>query len=268
MGKGLLIKRLPVMFKHIYYCPAPLKGFVQAIFAAFLFGLPVAWRKQLFAGQAYYCPICQSRLSHFPALIRPQFRWCPICQSVQRHRFGWVFLTSLQSQNRPMQGRFLHVSPEPALAARLAKFPGLVYLTADLADPRAMIQADLCALPFPDGWFDWLYCSHVLEHIVDDHLAIDEMARVLKSAGSAIVQVPLSCGSTFRDPTITRPAERQKQYGQHDHVRRYGDDFSERLSQAGFQVNCVQPGDLLEITQAQQMGLEPTDKIFHCRKAP
>ena len=50
--------------------------------------------------------------------------------------------------------------------------------------------ADLLHLPFPDGGFDLVVCSEVLEHIVHDRRAVDEVVRVLRPGGDLVVSVP------------------------------------------------------------------------------
>lgn len=79
---------------------------------------------------------------------------------------------------------------------------------------------------FEDNFFDVIICSHVLEHIKDDRKAIHELFRVLKQKGIAFLQVPISkkAKDTFEDFTITSPKEREKYFGQKDHVRIYGQD--------------------------------------------
>ncbi|HLH28781.1 MAG TPA: class I SAM-dependent methyltransferase, partial [Acidimicrobiales bacterium] len=51
-------------------------------------------------------------------------------------------------------------------------------------------QADALALPFPDGAFDRVVASEVLEHIPDDESAMAELARVLRPGGTMAVTVP------------------------------------------------------------------------------
>jgi SAM-dependent methyltransferase len=52
------------------------------------------------------------------------------------------------------------------------------------------VLGDATAMPFPDGSFDRVIAAEVLEHILDDQRAINEVARVLKPGGLAAVTVP------------------------------------------------------------------------------
>ncbi len=62
-------------------------------------------------------------------------------------------------------------------------------LTADVVRAAA-VQGDALHLPFPDGSFDRVICSEVLEHIPDDVAAMAELARVLRPGGTMAVTVP------------------------------------------------------------------------------
>ena len=53
-----------------------------------------------------------------------------------------------------------------------------------------VLEADLRKLPFPDGAFDLVLCSHVLEHIREDVAAMRELARVAAPSGLVVVAVP------------------------------------------------------------------------------
>ena len=53
-----------------------------------------------------------------------------------------------------------------------------------------VLQGDATRLPFPDGTFDVVITSEVLEHIQDDVAAISEMVRVLKPGGRFAATVP------------------------------------------------------------------------------
>ena len=53
-----------------------------------------------------------------------------------------------------------------------------------------IIRADAMKLPFRDETFDLVLALDSLEHFEDDCVAIDEMARVTKAGGRALVTVP------------------------------------------------------------------------------
>lgn len=46
------------------------------------------------------------------------------------------------------------------------------------------------ALPFPDGFFDFVASHEVLEHVPNPKMAFQEMARVLKPGGRAVITTP------------------------------------------------------------------------------
>jgi SAM-dependent methyltransferase len=52
--------------------------------------------------------------------------------------------------------------------------------TSVLIDERPFIKATVQALPFPDKYFDFVYCVHTLEHVNDPLSACSELARVGK----------------------------------------------------------------------------------------
>lgn len=81
----------------------------------------------------------------------------------------------------PRKMAALHFAPEPFFRRRWSRrFQS--YLTADLNRRDVDRQVDICAMPFESESFDFLFASHVLEHIVDDGAAISEIARVLDRA--------------------------------------------------------------------------------------
>jgi len=59
-----------------------------------------------------------------------------------------------------------------------------------LGASAALAQADAIELPFPSDTFERVYCSEVLEHLPDPPAAIDEIRRVLKAGGVAVLSVP------------------------------------------------------------------------------
>ena len=114
---------------------------------------------------------------------------------------------------------------------------GLDYVSADLDSPIARVHADATDLPFEDASFDFAICVHVLEHIREDRKALSEFFRVLRPGGAAIFQVPPSDLETTReDAAVTDPQERERLFGQYDHVRLCGADYPARIAEVGFEV--------------------------------
>jgi ubiquinone/menaquinone biosynthesis C-methylase UbiE len=101
----------------------------------------------------------------------------------------------------------------------------------------------LLGLPYGDNEFDVVICNHVLEHIDDDAKAISEIYRVTIVGGLAILQVPISnqLEVTYEDAAIKGKKQREKHFGQFDHVRIYGKDYKSRLENAGFMVQTYSP---------------------------
>jgi len=94
-----------------------------------------------------------------------------------------------------------------------------------------------------------------------------ELRRVLKSSGWAVIMVPINTETTFEDFSITTPKERLKIFGQEDHVRSYGNDFIDRLREAGFIVNTFAPFDICEKEDAIRFGIaKSVDEVFYCKK--
>lgn len=168
---------------------------------------------------------------------------CPGTLSLERHRLLWVYLdqfTNLLTEAKTV----LHVAPEQAFYNKFKTLPQWDYTTTDLESPLADVKADLCDLPFENEQFDVVFCNHVLEHIPDDHKALQELYRILKKGGIAFLQVPLNQQSeqTDEDPLLTNRHERIRRFGQYDHVRYYGKDFSQRLEKVGFTAEYIDVG--------------------------
>jgi SAM-dependent methyltransferase len=192
----------------------------------------------VYRGRAVECPCCGGRWRRFmPSWNRPN-AICPGCAAQERHRALWLFLRERRPELFLDEMSLLHFAPEPAFAQLFRARPNLAYTSADLSSPDADEHFDITAIPHPDGSFDSIICSHVLEHVEDDRAAIAELHRVLRPGGWAIVMVPSDPAreTTYEDPSVVSEADRKREFWQEDHVRLYGRDFPDRLREAGFDV--------------------------------
>ncbi len=162
--------------------------------------------------------------------------------------------------------KMLHIAPEPQLSRLFSGCPALDYLSGDLNSPSAMVKLDVSDIRCPDASFDVIYCSHVLEHVPDDRTAMAEFYRILKPHGWAVLQVPITAERTLEDPPVTSAEDRERVFGQWDHVRRYGPDYLDRLIQAGFRVTVDAFVRELGQTKIRRYGLIDNENIYLCRK--
>lgn len=59
-----------------------------------------------------------------------------------------------------------------------------------------ILHAPAQEIPFRDGWFDFIHCSQVLEHIPENEVvtALSEIRRVLKPSGMLFATLPVDWG--------------------------------------------------------------------------
>lgn len=50
---------------------------------------------------------------------------------------------------------------------------------------------DITEIPLPDGSFDWVICTEVLEHLPRPDLAVREFSRLLRPGGTLVLTAPL-----------------------------------------------------------------------------
>jgi SAM-dependent methyltransferase len=211
-------------------------------------------------GNAVQCPCCDGSFDEFIRHRGRPHAKCPRCGALERHRLLWLYLTE-RTNLLSSRCSLLHFAPERSYAERLKPRPGLRYVTADLDSPLAMDKVDIMDMPYADGSFDAVLCNHVLEHVDDDRVAMQEIRRVLRPGGWAILMTPIDAtrATTLEDPAITTPAERHRVFGQSDHVRLYGRDFAARVADAGFAVRTDRYVDQLDPELVSRCGLRRED---------
>lgn len=235
--------------------------------------------EKLYFGNAVHCPICTSsyRLFGPTGLITRENARCHNCGALERHRLLYLYLKEelkfFDATNKPL--RLLHFAPEKMFYELFSNHDAIQYTPCDLFPEKYPFQGktkiskvDITKIPFEDDSFDFILCNHVLEHIPDDQLAMQELYRVMAKNGQGVFQVPLdeSRTKTYEDWSITTPKAREKAFGQHDHVRWYGQDYKKRLKTAGFEVNEIDYPSTFSSKELFKFGLMASEKIYHVKK--
>ncbi len=220
-------------------------------------------------GDAVECPLCGRGFRAFRDDWNRPNAICWRCGAHERHRALWLYLDRLHPELLRNARELLHFAPEYCLEHRLRRIQRLDYKTADLDPTVGELQLDITDMDLPDGSFDAILCSHVLEHVEDDAAAMRELRRVVKPGGWAIVMVPLDINrtSTYENPSVTSPADREREFWQFDHVRLYAPDIAERLSAAGFEVTTERVAHELGRADAERHRLLESDYLFLCRRS-
>lgn len=235
----------------------------------------------IFFGFKFYCPFCKKSLRKLlprgndtavtKNIIGMGLRecYCPFCYSTDRERLLFIYLKRKTNLfNDKEKYKLLHFAPEKNLANIIRSKSNIDYLTADLYMENVMMKVDVSSIPFNDNYFDIIICNHVLEHVQDDLEAMKELYRVLKPNGWGILQVPISYSldKTFEDPRISSAKDRIKYYGQKDHVRIYGLDYTKRLEKVGFKIKIINPKKEFGDFKIKFLGLISNEKIFVVNK--
>jgi SAM-dependent methyltransferase len=221
-------------------------------------------------GNDVECPICGSTYSKFLPFNRPN-ALCHTCHSLERHRLVYLYLknktTFFDGQNLDI----LHFAPEKCLHDVIRKHPQLHYQTADLMttyiDAIGVMPDHVMSvtdIKFADETFDVVLCNHVFELVSDDAQGMREIFRVLKPNSYAIIQAAVNNQLEKTAETAHLSGEERKRIaGAHQHVRRYGRDYRQRLAAAGFEVEV---SDYVQQLDAKRYGLMPHEDVYVCWK--
>lgn len=175
--------------------------------------------------ERFACPICNYRGPFIdvnpPTGLRKHAK-CPKCKALERHRIQYIVMNDVLNSINTSSLKMLHFAPEPFFKDFFSKRFSQ-YETADLSMNGVDHNVDLQRLPFEDETYDFIFASHVLEHIPDDKKAISEIRRILKPRGIAVLPVPLVAEKTIEYPEPNP----QETY----HIRAPGLDYFDRYSQ-------------------------------------
>ncbi len=225
-------------------------------------------------GSGVHCPCCGHQYKTFSAYgiqSRENAR-CWHCNSLERHRLLHLYLEEetdlFQSQaNKSL----LHFGPSEVMYDRFSQLSSIAYTAVDLnpADyPMQLQKMDMTDIGGPAKTYDYILAIHIMEHIKDDIAAMRELYRVLKPGAKAIIMIPIDLDTekTIESDVSLSGDENELLYGQTDHVRLYGQDFSDRLEQLGFRVEACRYAETLSDQEMETYAVFKEDVIFVCVK--
>lgn len=217
------------------------------------------------AGKSRHCPACNSDVVGFFRYGKTKEWGCPECGAAPRQRLMHALLDAGMLEVSA-GAAVLHCAPNENRLVERFRGPASEYIPADIDPAKYDIpgiqRVDLMAMEDRNR-FDRIYASHVLEHVPDDSVALGNLHRALKPGGEAWLLVPIWEKPTEDGPADLDPRERERRYGQWDHVRQYGLDFANRIEAVGFSVEVLD-GSLLAPPLVQRMGLG--DRVFRARR--
>jgi SAM-dependent methyltransferase len=226
-----------------------------------------------YRGNTYYCNCCGKSFRKFKSkgtvLTKRKNAECPYCGSLERVR---NLLFYIKNETGLLTGKFrlLHFAPEWCLLPVFEKNVNLDYITADINPNLADYQFDIMDIPFPGESFDYILCFHVLGHVPNEKKAIEEMYRVLKSTGTALIGtiIDLDNPHTFETSEADTSQKRLQYYSEPDLLRLHGTDFNQRLIQGGFKVEVIDYPSILgeEMKRKYALGDGQRELIFKCTK--
>jgi SAM-dependent methyltransferase len=222
-------------------------------------------RRAAGASRSRHCPACGGDVVGF-FRYGAEGEWgCPSCGASPRQRL----VTQLMDSGViavPHKAAVLHLAPNESSLVSRFRAASADYVPADLDPSRYPLpdvqKVDLMALA-DEGRFDIVYASHVMEHVPDDMLVLRNIHRALKPGGEAWLIVPLWAKPTEDGSYDIPPRERERRFGQWDHVRQYGPDFADRIRAAGFDLDLLTAADV-DPALARRCALG--DTLFRARK--
>lgn len=231
-----------------------------------------------YRGDKVVCSVCNSKFKEFGTygIISRKNAECHKCGSLERHRLLWLYFNEKTDLFKTFHKiRLLHFAPEKTFYDIFSTNKNIEYYPCDLFPETYLYngsvkikQVDITDIPFEDNYFDVIICNHVLEHVIEDNIAMSELYRVLKKEGWSVLQVPIDYDRdiTFEDFSITSAKDRERVFGQKDHVRCYGIDYKDRLKNAGF---TVFEDDYIKSFSQEDLfkyGLMQSELIYYCKK--
>ncbi len=214
----------------------------------------------------YYCNCCKKFVSGFYTFGDSPAR-CPYCNSFHRERFIVYCLAEKRLTLPSVEGGILHAAPsEGSLIKTFQSQPDYhpVDLFPEIYEQVETQKMDLMTMSEVNR-YRLVYLSHVMEHVPDDTLVLQNLFRSLKVGGEGWFMIPMRDQQTQDGTDDMTARDRERLFGQWDHARQYGPDFQERLRKAGFEVEILKP-DSAPSEDFNKLGFHSADWIFVAKK--
>ncbi len=199
--------------------------------------------------------------------------YCPNCGCHDRERHLWLFINEIGLYDAVNNDHILYFAPEKRLLEKfLLKSKNIIVgdVNPDKYSDRCLTVQNINIenIPYENETFDLVIANHVLEH-VDDYLkAMNEIKRVLKNGGNAILQTPFSPAiyNNIEDPLIDTDELRLKYYGQEDHLRVFGLRFFDDLISVGFKTYRLSHEQILKQYDSKRYGVNQLEDLIFVSK--
>jgi SAM-dependent methyltransferase len=196
--------------------------------------------------------------------------YCPHCGCFDRERHLFIYFSLVPEMAEKIKGgRVLHIAPEKHVSLLVQQLQPLEYIRGDI-NPRdpSFQKVNLEETGFPDESFDFVIANHVLEHVYDDTKAINEIHRILKKGGLALLQTPYSSvlESTIAEVTPHSEATRLMLFGETDHMRLYGLDIFSRITAPGLSFVGGNHATFNIDIDSRECGINEAEPLFLFKK--
>jgi SAM-dependent methyltransferase len=231
--------------------------------------LAAGLREQIAPGGARECPVCGWRGRAFRTFLSADevipHSICPGCGSFDRHR---QLVLGVREELRRVHGR------EPAVMIGFSLSSAMRYLLeheglrrcyrsdVDASDRRFSpdLVTDLRQAAVRNDSVDWVFCSHVLEHIAELEPCVDELLRMLRPGGTAWIQVPIEPGLSCSRSIPIDP------HRAHAHAWQFGPDFGDLLERPGWEIREIRAEETLATELRQRYGIAAEERYWRARK--
>lgn len=198
---------------------------------------------------------------------------CPHCTCHDRERHLYLFMKGLGLIDGMKGKTVLITAPEMNFLKKIFK-PEISFVCGDLFPENysrffnPVHKIDLTKLQFDNESMDVVIANHILEHIPNYYDALNEIYRVLKKGGYAVLQTPFSpmIYNNFEDQLLNTEELKEKFYGQRDHVRVFGLRLFDDIKQAGFDLHLYRHDEVLQKFNPAVYGVNYKENFILARK--